>query len=799
MSRLPRGKKTELRSRFAEWDEIPFSKLSVSRGSYTGTPSSARGTLPAGEAVQLIGRTRGPTEIVEGIGSKIGAVLVLAALVLVAVLAGFSSGGSLVGSSSHGLRGASPSPVLEGSTGTSELLHAERALALSAGPGSAVTPSPRSEAALAYDAGDGYAVLFGGRSSSGSALADTWTYVGGNWTELSLSTHPSARDNASMTYDSADGYVLLFGGYSGTKVLGDTWEFTGGKWTQISPTTSPVARAGASMSFDGKDGYVVLFGGGTSAVSPLHDTWTYLAGTWTELSATKSPSARAEASIGYDSTDSYVVLFGGLNQTGKALADTWKFVGGAWTKLSPSHPPSARSSAGLTGDTADGGLVLFGGVGSSGAVLGDTWTFVGGAWTHLTPVNSPPSLGAPDMAFDAKDGHVVLFGGMTHSSGPYAHVWEYLARSWSEVPFTVTSANAQDGGDFGWAVAADSSIVVVGAPDETVGEDGFAGHAYTFSATTGALLTTLTSPNAQSSGVFGRTVAVSGSTVVVGAPLESAGGFSDAGGAYVFNGKTGHLISTLADPNEENGGEFGTSVAISGTTAVVGAIGVEVSSFSNAGEAYSFDSSTGALIADLSNPSPATGSEFGTSVGIEGNVVVVGAPEFVSGSGAAYTFDASNGTLVETYSSPNPVSGGDFGFSVAIDSSLVVIGAPDQTSGGLSQAGNAYAFTLTGGLVQSFSSPNAQVDGRFGGAVGVSGTSALVGALFETAGGQTDAGRAYLFDADTDSLLAEFTSPQPQQNALFGTVGIGGGIIAIGAYQSATPSDVEDAGTAYLY
>ena len=76
--------------------------------------------------------------------------------------------------------------------------------------------------------------------------------------------------------------------------------------------------------------------------------------------------------------------------------------------------------------------------------------------------------------------------------------------------------------------------MVVGAEGETANGQTVAGHAYSFDATTGFLTTTLTSPNAQAGGEFGYSVAVSGTTAVVGAQLETGSGFATAGHAYIF-------------------------------------------------------------------------------------------------------------------------------------------------------------------------------------------------------------------------------------------------------------------------
>src|SRR3989442_121069 len=96
---------------------------------------------------------------------------------------------------------------------------------------------------------------------------------------------------------------------------------------------------------------------------------------------------------------------------------------------------------------------------------------------------------------------------------------------------------------------------------------------------------TLESPNPQNIGWFGLSVAISGTTVVVGAPGEATG----AGHAYVFDAASGSLIVPLTDPNPEADGHFGRSVAISGTTVVVGAPSETANMQAKAGHAYVFD------------------------------------------------------------------------------------------------------------------------------------------------------------------------------------------------------------------
>src|SRR5580698_2915361 len=149
---------------------------------------------------------------------------------------------------------------------------------------------------MAYDPATGQLVLFGGEGNSG-VLADTWTWDGSTWTELSPATSPSARDLASMAYDPGTGQLVLFGGEDSNGALADTWTWglpppASYGWAQLSPTTSPPARYGAAMTYDPATGQLLLVGGVGNSGGLLSDTWTWSGSKWTELSPASSPPAR---------------------------------------------------------------------------------------------------------------------------------------------------------------------------------------------------------------------------------------------------------------------------------------------------------------------------------------------------------------------------------------------------------------------------------------------------------------------------------------------------------------------------
>src|SRR3989442_1645145 len=273
----------------------------------------------------------------------------------------------------------------------------------------------------------------------------------------------------------------------------------------------------------------------------------------------------------------------------------------------------------------------------------------------------------------------------------------FLNAAYASSAVTLESANPQHTGLFGNSVAISGTMAVVGAPFEDGDGDSQAGHAFIIDTTANALPITLTSPNTEGAGSFGQSVAISGTSVVVGA----AGGSGGAGNAYVFDAASDSLITTLTSPNTAGGRAFGQSVTISGTTVVVGApeedvLVFPIAVFPYAGHAYVFDTSSGSPPSTLTNPNAQTNGAFGASVAIScDTTVVVGAPMETAGAGHAYVFDATTGAIA-TLTSPYAQEIGDFGRSVAINEGdpTVVVGAPMETASGQFVAGHAYLFLI---------------------------------------------------------------------------------------------------------
>lgn len=292
-------------------------------------------------------------------------------------------------------------------------------------------PSARAGAAMAYDAADGYVVLFGGESSSGGNvyyLGDTWTYVGGVWTNItsSLSQSPSPRYGALMTYDAADQELVLLGGYtvtSGTNFVNDTWTFSHGAWSRS--TQFPVGIwMDAELTYDATNGYVLFAGITLSTPQNYGQTWSFRDGDW-KLLSDSDPGLQWDP-LTFDSADSYVLQLGGNNSyVTYSWNKTWNNVGASdepplngWQPIVDDPPLNVVLFPEMTDwNSHQYGMFL-------------TWTYAGATWTNITSsiATPPPMRQGASLAFDGADNYVLLFGGATSST--------YFDDSWT---FTSTA------------------------------------------------------------------------------------------------------------------------------------------------------------------------------------------------------------------------------------------------------------------------------------------------------------------------------------------------------------------------
>ena len=138
-------------------------------------------------------------------------------------------------------------------------------------------PAPRRAAFISSDPADSGVLLFGGYDSG--LRSDTWVYSAGAWAKASPTRAPSPRSTGEGMYDSRDQVVVLYGGCTAASCLAsaaDTWTFTGGQWTNVSSSlgSSPGALGGGMLVWDSEDGYGLLLDG-RGASARFAQVWAY--------------------------------------------------------------------------------------------------------------------------------------------------------------------------------------------------------------------------------------------------------------------------------------------------------------------------------------------------------------------------------------------------------------------------------------------------------------------------------------------------------------------------------------------
>ena len=352
-----------------------------------------------------------------------------------------------------------------------------------------------------------------------------------------------------------------------------------------------------------------------------------------------------------------------------------------------------------------------------------------------------------------------------------------------------TSTLTGVGGDkFGYAVAVDGDIAVIGAyQDDDNGADSGAAYVVTRVEGVWTKAAKLTAADGAAYDNFGISVAVDGDTVVVGAPGNDGAG-ADSGSVYVFVKPIGSwgTSTETAKLTASDGAAldyFGYSVAVDGDTVLVGAYqdDDEENDSEDSGSAYIFtkpNSSGGwanwdpmedTETAELTASDGADDDWFGVSVALDGNTAVIGAPgdnDKGIDSGSAYVFTRdSNGGWSQTkkLTADDGEAGDSFGYSVAVNGNTAVVSAyqddrEDDTTTDVDEtavdSGSAYVFTWDSDNnawdgVEKLTADDGDALDYFGYSVAVDVDTVVVGAYGDDDNGSAS-GSAYVFTRDSN-------------------------------------------------
>jgi hypothetical protein len=351
------------------------------------------------------------------------------------------------------------------------------------------------------------------------------------------------------------------------------------------------------------------------------------------------------------------------------------------------------------------------------------------------------------------------------------------SQPFSGTPTELTAPDGVGGDDFGWATAASGSTAVVGA----YGDDAGVGAAYVFAGAPWSQQVELQATGGQPGDDFGKAVAVDGETAAIGAP----GSVSGTGAVYIFGDSGGSWTqeAELTASDGQVGDSFGDALVLSGTTLIIGAPGRD----SSAGAAYVFTGAgaTWSQEAELTAPDAAAGDGFASAVALSGSTAVFGAPQAGTG-GAAYVFSGAGTTWSEQAELSEGVSastGDTFGFAVGLTGSTALIGAPGRTDA----TGTVYVFSSAGGSwtqQATLAGSGAKTGYKFGISLAVSNATALIGA--SNHGPYHGAVYAFTQSGGNWQQSADFKpAGQKQRGNLFGeSVALSGTTAVVGAYRS---------------
>ena len=343
---------------------------------------------------------------------------------------------------------------------------------------------------------------------------------------------------------------------------------------------------------------------------------------------------------------------------------------------------------------------------------------------------------------------------------------------------------------------------------------------------------------------FGRAVALTNNYAVVGVRLEDKdpegkNPKADAGAAYIYERGSDNKwkqVQKIVAADRTAGANFGWSVGVSGNTIVVGAIYDRLdvtgrNESSSEGSAYVFERGADGVwkqTQKLTSSAREGYNYFGTSIGIDGDIIVVGAPGhsrdsterqegYVGDAGAVFVFERRGNNWRRTYKllASDREHGGSMGNSVDISGNLVIAGAWAHDFGlegqnRMEACGAAYIWermddgkwTRAQKLVASDRTPYDE----FGYSVAIDGDNAVVGARNVTLDKSDEnnngyTGEAYIFSRNESGEWKEVMAILPDDRKggnLFGaSVGVSGNYVVIGSTRGDTKKP--DVGVVYIY
>jgi len=359
----------------------------------------------------------------------------------------------------------------------------------------------------------------------------------------------------------------------------------------------------------------------------------------------------------------------------------------------------------------------------------------------------------------------------------------------------VSAADGASSDSFGYSVAVSGDFAVVGALQATVDGNSYQGAAYVF-AKSGGVWTQqqkLTASDGTENAQFGKSVAIDGNTILIGAQSDSTW----RGAAYVFTESAGTWTQAqkLTASDSQTSSYFGGAVALQGSVAVVGEYNATIDGVIQQGAAYVFTESNGTWTQSqkLIASDGAIQDQFGHAVALDGATIAISAwSATINGNvsqGALYLFTNSGGSWTQTQKLvvADGQQDDEFGRSIALSGNDLLVGAAYAAVGSNDQQGAVYVFagdTGTWTQTQKLSASDGAGGDEFGYAMAIDGSTVVIGAIGAVINDDINAGAAYVFAKQNDSWsqLDELLPSDGAQNSFFGyAIGMSDADVLIGA------------------
>jgi len=296
------------------------------------------------------------------------------------------------------------------------------------------------------------------------------------------------------------------------------------------------------------------------------------------------------------------------------------------------------------------------------------------------------------------------------------------------------------------------------------------------------VIVTLQAPEPTSFGGYGSETALFEEGIGIGEWTGDIGDISSAGRAYIYN-TDWELISILQVPTPKETENFGRSVDVLGDIIVVGCSTANVEDIREAGKVYVFDSE-GTPLTVLQSPDPKAVGFFGIEIALSKDSILVAEPggqeQGIPYPGSVYEY-SYEGALIRNVTSPFMKPEGVFGASLAANDEYILVGEPGKIcTGHPLDIGSVYVYDYDWNLVTTLQPPDLLERSFFGFSTSISGDYLVIGEYWATVDGHEMAGRAHIYDTSWN-LMATLQSPTPEAMAEFGKdVVIGDDIVVVG-------------------